>query len=243
MRTTGLVWGFAALAPLVAVAVAIAQHNEDHTASPKPIERPTITAVMDVEYVLRNHIRLEQQLTGLLRESEEVAQHIAEQQAVIDAKRKALMARGASTPDFDRLSADVAELEEMNRAAAEAKRISFRQRESQMYVNAYQDIRQNVREFCHDKGISLVLAYNRDLRFDGSPDEIERTIRENRVVDQVGLDISEDVLTAINADITDDVKQSVSRASIFLRPMAELRATGLTLPFHRTLERFGNWNR
>lgn len=233
MKTASKAYGLAAFAFLLALAAAIAK-DDDSKDTPRQDASPEIPARIDVEYVLRNHIRLEQRLAGLLSEAEGFAEEISQKQAAIGAKRDTLDSYDVDTPAHQRISMEIAEAERELQATAEAKRQLFRRRESRMYIETYKEIKYAVAAFSREHGIVFVLAYNSESVDHDNPDEIERAIR-NPVVYQENRNISELILAAINADLTDK-ERAARRSSILQRPMEELRATGLKFPFHRTLE-------
>jgi hypothetical protein len=157
------------------------------------------------------------------------------QRAAIKAKRDGLDSCKIDTPDHQRLALEIARAEAELQATVEVKEQLFRRQESRLYLEAYKDIIAAVEAFSREHEIVLVLAYNSDRVDQDVPGQIERAIRGHLVYHK-SRNITYSILEAVNSDLTDEEK--ASRADpVFLRPVEDLRATGLKLPFHRTVER------
>jgi Skp family chaperone for outer membrane proteins len=207
--------------------------TENEPAPPKK-EPSSDVAVIDIEYVLRHHVPLGCKLADLVKEAEELAKQVSQEQAAIEKKRESLQTWKVDTPQHQEISQEVVKAEAALQAFAEAKRAVFRRQEAKLYYAAYEEICAAVETFSRKHNIVLVLSKNTERPDIDAPEDIEAAIR-SPVVYQHRRDITQQIMHLINAGVP------AQCPSILFRPVEELRATGLKLPFHRTAKPHFPW--
>ena len=74
------------------------------------------------------------------------------------------------------------------------KRKEFVQKEAHLYFNAYREISDEVKYFCQQRGIALVLNFNGDNIHEENPDDVARGISNKVVFYNKNLDITAYIL-------------------------------------------------
>ena len=98
------------------------------------------------------------------------------------------------TPDYQHLEESLVSQKAVIQGQIQMKRKEFVQKEAHLYFNAYKEISDEVKYFCEQRGISLVLNFNGDNISEGNPDEVARGISNKVVFFAKNLDITPYVL-------------------------------------------------
>lgn len=202
MKKSSLV---AAVAVVAAVAAWVAwmgmngQSAEAQPAAPRAANMPT-TALIDVNYIIKNHIRLKAALDQYENDAK-AAQ--ADWKAEND--KIAKEAEGIKDLNLKPGSPDYAKAEEqiMKRRADLQIRMArekkdFVQREAKLYYAVYQEILQEVQYYCSAYNISIVLNFAGDKINQDNPQDILRGLQQQVVFYNKDLDITPHVLGKLN---------------------------------------------
>ena len=79
------------------------------------------------------------------------------------------------------------------------KRKEFVQKEAHLYFNAYREISDEVKYFCEQRGIALVLNFNGDNIHEENPEDVARGISNKVVYYNRNLDITRVYPAAVRA--------------------------------------------
>lgn len=105
----------------------------------------------------------------------------------------------AGSPEQQRLQGQLQKLQNELRLFVEQERQKLQKREVSLLVTSQRDVNEEVKKLCKERGIKLVLRQN-DLPDDNQPlQEVIKNLGRD-VIYQDGLDITDDVLKALNAD-------------------------------------------
>jgi Skp family chaperone for outer membrane proteins len=197
-------WMAAAAASLVALVLAAPA-----AAQPAAAARPQV-ALVDVNFIFKNHARFKMRM-------EEFRQEVTRAEA--DAKQKSeavrKLAERLQSNEFTRGSQEYKQLEEdiVHRrseltANVELQRRQFAQQEAKVYYDTYQEVVQEVKSYCEQYGIPLVMNFKHDAINGDNPEEIVSGI--NRSI----------VYSSSQLDITPAILERVGRAPTAQRPAA-----------------------
>jgi Skp family chaperone for outer membrane proteins len=157
----------------------------------------TAVAVIDINYIFKNHERFKAAMEDIKTDIEGFEAHLRDERNKITAKAEQLKTIPAGSAEYKQLEEEVASLHTQLQLETGRKRKDILDREARVYFNAYQEIVQRVAMFANRYGIGLVLRF--------SSEEMDPTKREsvlaavNRaVVFQQNLNITNDILQELN---------------------------------------------
>lgn len=163
-------------------------------------EPPGGIRVLDISIVFEKH-------EGFKARREEFKKDLQDFDARMRTERKALVAEAEAQKDFAQGSPEhkqsaekIANMQADMQVRRQLKGTEFRDREAQIYYEAYRDIQEQVTQYCHQRGIVAV------LRFDSrniDPAQRESVVEGlNRfVVYQAQLDITGDIINRVNRGV------------------------------------------
>jgi Skp family chaperone for outer membrane proteins len=122
----------------------------------------TNVAVLDVQYVFKNHLRFQQEIEYIRKDIEAFKSWAAQQQQAIQAEAKKLEQFNPGTKEYKDVEETVAR-QRVNFQLESAKRQKeFLEREAKVYYNIYQEVERAVSDFAARNRIGLVLRYSNE---------------------------------------------------------------------------------
>jgi len=166
------------------------------------VQGPGGIALVDVNYILKKHVRLRSQLKELGTEAEKVQKDFERQLQDLQAQGQQLSQMKPGNADYTQLEEKLVGMKAMIQGQITLKRKDFEQREAHLYFNAYREITDEVKYFCEQRGVSLVLNFNGDNVHEESPADVSRGIVRNVVYYTKPLDITPFILPRFVQPIT-----------------------------------------
>ena len=153
--------------------------------------------LVDMNYIFKKHVRLAAERKDLTAEADKLQKDFEEQMRSIQERAKQL-APGSllkpGTDDFNRLEEQLNKEKAAIQTSIQHKRREFILRESHMLFNAYTEISQEVKAYCEQHGIAIVMNFNGDQMNAENPEEIARGISRQVVYYNKALDITPYIL-------------------------------------------------
>jgi Skp family chaperone for outer membrane proteins len=161
--------------------------------------------LVDVNYIFKKHVRLKAQLKELTAEGEKVQKEFEDELRALQEESKKLGPGGfkPGTPQYAELEERLVSQRSVIQGKIQLKRKEFVQREAHLYYNAYQEISDEVKHYCEQRGIAMVMNFNGDTIHEDSPDDVARGI-SNKIVyynKQLPLDITPYVMQRFVKDL------------------------------------------
>ena len=205
MRTTILraaVAAFALAAFATIFVYAQPQGGAPQSRGAGPGSNPHGIAVIDITYILDHHPRLKQEMEVYKKDFENTGAGFKKEQEALVKKAEGIKSLKPGSPDFKKLEEELAQRESDLKVKAAIQQKEFAERESKMYLKAYQEVSTVVRNYAERNGITLV------LRFSGAPPD-----PNNR--DAVRAELLKTIqYSHRDIDITDPIMAELNRAAV-----------------------------
>lgn len=189
----------AALACLVVVSLAVSP------ASAQTAPRPSI-ALLDVNYIFKNHTRFNAMRADLTAEVERAEQQLKSQRDELQKQQDALKDFKPGSVEYKQREQDLARRVADLNIRMQAQRKEFLLKEAGIYNTVYKEIQQVVAYYANQQGFTAVVKFNGDPAQEDDPDTVLRTINQDVVWYAPGLDITPVILEQLN-------RRAVSSAS------------------------------
>jgi len=157
----------------------------------------TNVAVIDVQYIFKNHLRFQQEIDFIKKDIDAFKAWATQQQQAMQTEAKKLEQFNPGTKEYKTIEENVARMRIENQLESAKRQKDFLEREAKIYYNIYQEVERAVADFAARNRIGLVLRY--------SNDEMDPTKREtimqgiNRlVIYQDRLNITDMILDMVN---------------------------------------------
>ena len=210
MRIT-LIWATPVAILLAAFAVVNLQAQQPPAAQPpRSASAPVANhglAVIDVKYILENYSRVKAATDQFNRDFEDTGARFKKEKENINKKVEKIKTFKPGTPEYKKLEEEITQNDSDLKVKASLQQKEFAERESRIYLTAYQEISQQVKTYADRNGIALV------LRFNGAPPD-----PNNR--EAVQAELFKMVLYQNGIDITGPVLQELNRSAAVARPPA-----------------------
>lgn len=161
---------------------------------------PGNVALVDVQYIFKNHHRFKQQMEEMRKDVEAAEAQVKQKTDRIRQMAQQLDKMTKGTLEYKRLEQQITEEQTGLAIQVRKQKREFLEREAKVYHNAYKEVWQEVDYVCKSQGISLVLRFNGDPADGDNPEEVLRDINKPVVWYRQGLDITPIVLQGINRD-------------------------------------------
>ncbi len=158
------------------------------------LQFPGGIALVDVNYIFKKHVRLKGQLTDLQAEATKVQKDFEGQLQHLQEQGQVLSQYKVGSPEYTQLEEKLVTEKANIQGQIALKRKEFVQKEAHLYYNAYREIGEEVKFFCQQHGITMVLNFNGDQIHEENPDEVARGISNKVVFYTENLDITRYIL-------------------------------------------------
>lgn len=147
--------------------------------------------VIDVTYIFKKYSVFQAQVMALKKEVEATEARLQGQVEQVKKMAEGLKDLNHGTPAYQRLEAQIAQKRADFNVQAQIQKKQFLERESEIYFNTYQQVKQLVGLYSQNNGISLVLRFNADKTTGEKQTRPDRLRAMNRpVVYEQGIDIT-----------------------------------------------------
>lgn len=197
MRTTLL----AATIVAIGVAAFTFGHVDAQSQTPPRAAAPSTAhhgvAVIDIRYIFNKYSRFQQGLEGWKHEMENTRGLLKKDAEGFEKQVEKLKALKPGTKEFKTLEEELARRESDQKVQVQIKEKEFNEKRAKLYLTAYQDISEAVKNYSDRNGISLVLDFNGAPVDQNNPQAIQGEILK-LVVYQNGIDITPIILDDLN---------------------------------------------
>ncbi|MDP7268766.1 MAG: OmpH family outer membrane protein [Pirellulales bacterium] len=162
---------------------------------------PNRLAVLDVKYILENHIRFKQAMEELKDRFSKAGEGLKAERIRIGEMEMKLRELKPATPDYNDLD------EQINRAKAEwtlnanKQKKEIRKSESQILWNVYYEVKTETKRYCEQNGIGLVIQFNGEPIDSKQPQDVVRGVSRPIVFNDPQMDITPHVLASLNKPV------------------------------------------
>jgi Skp family chaperone for outer membrane proteins len=156
-------------------------------------------AILNMDRVFKTHKPFLDQLAPVREEAKQLQEKLQLRQAEVETVANQIRKAEPNTPEFQRLQAQLLKLNGELRKMAESGQQSIQKQESTIYLAFYRIVDDEVAKYAKAKGLKLVLR-QQDSSLDENQPLAELLKSLNRgIVYQDGLDITDDILKALDA--------------------------------------------
>jgi Skp family chaperone for outer membrane proteins len=163
-------------------------------------ETPALpVAVLNLDVLFKEDRGVTNALARLRAEAQELDKTVALRQAELEAVQADLRKAQPGSADFRKLQQEVIKLTGELQQFIQRERANVQLKEAKIYLAAYRDIEEVVKEYCKQRGIKLVIRQQTtSLAEDQPAQEIVKAL--NRIVIfEEGLDITEEIHKRVKA--------------------------------------------
>lgn len=196
-------WLGLAATGLVVVSVVVYQLWAQQVSPPTaPVRSPSLVrniAMVDIEYIFKNHLRFKQEMSVLRSEASAVEQWAQREQETIKSLAEQLKDHQPGTATYNQLDDALVKRQKDFEAEIIKKRKDFLLREAKLHYATYQEIVNEIQYLAAANGIAVVLRFNGHQVDANSPDDILRYINQLIVYQAPELDLTPLVLQRLNA--------------------------------------------
>jgi Skp family chaperone for outer membrane proteins len=196
----------AALAAVAAAAAWVAwmglggQPAEAQQAAPVRAANMPTTALIDVNYIIKNHQRLKAALDQYENDAKTAQSDWKTENDKITKEAESLkdLNLKPGSPDYAKAEEQIMNKRAQLQIRMTREKKDFVQREAKLYYAVYQEILQEVQYYCSAYNISLVLNFQGDKINQDNPQDILRGVQQQVVFYNKDLDITPWVLNRLN---------------------------------------------
>ncbi|MGB9687929.1 OmpH family outer membrane protein [Thermogutta sp.] len=171
-------------------------------AAPTTPVRPSAVrniAVVDIEYIFKNHLRFKQEMSALRSEAAAVEQWAQQEQESLKALAEQLKDHQPGSSTYNQIDDTLVKRQKDFEAEVIKKRKEFLLREAKLHYATYQEIVNEIQYLAAANGIVMVLRFNGQEVDPNSPDDVLRYINQLIVYKAPELDLTPIVLQRLNA--------------------------------------------
>jgi Skp family chaperone for outer membrane proteins len=156
-------------------------------------------AILNMDRIFKTHKPLQDQLAPVREEAKRLQETVQLRQAEIETVATQIRKTDPSTPDFQRLQAQLLKLNGELQQLAQSGQQSIQKQESTIYLVFYRTLDDEVAKYAKAKGLKLVIRQQDNSLDDNQPlAEILKSLNRS-IVYQDGLDITDEILKALDA--------------------------------------------
>ncbi len=139
--------------------------------TPPRVSGGTAVAVIDINFIFKNHERFKQKMDEIKRDIEAFEGYLRDERNKITTQTEELKNQPAGSPAYKTLEESIAAMHTQLTLETGRKRKEILEREAKVYYNSYKEIEELVALFADRHGIGLVLRFNSE--------EMDSTKRES----------------------------------------------------------------
>lgn len=154
-------------------------------------------AVINLDKVFNGYKKHAERLQPLRESAKEVDESVQVRQVEMETTTNQLRKATPGTQDALRLQQQIVKLQNDLRVYVETERQKLQKREVSALIATQKDVDEQIKKICQARGLKLVLRQNSPPEENQPLQEVVKNLNRD-VVYQDGLDITEDVLKALN---------------------------------------------
>lgn len=170
--------------------------SADEGAEP-PAAPATRVALLDLARIFKEH-------EGFKRKSDALRQEVEQAEGQLKARKAELQANADSLAALPKESNQAKKLEEQIAhdtaeltAHVNERKKRFFQTEAAIYSECYREIMAEVERYAKQRGINLVMRFNRDPHDPADPQSVQKELNK-AILYQDGIDITDEILQSVN---------------------------------------------
>lgn len=163
-------------------------------------------AILNMDRIFKTHQPLLDQLAPAREEAKALQEKIQLRQAEIETVANQIRKAEPGSPDFQRLQGQLLKLNGELQQMAQAGQQAIQKKETTVYLAFYRTLDEEVAKYAKAKGLKLVLRQQESSLDNNQPlQEILKSLNRS-IIYQDGLDITDDILQALEARASDTNK-------------------------------------
>ena len=159
----------------------------------------TRVAVIDINFIFKNHQRFKQTMDDIKKEIESFEVYLREERNKVTAKTTQLQGLPAGSPQYKQLEEQIATTHTSLGLETGRKRKEILEREAKVYYNSYKEIERSVAKFADQYGIGLVMRFNSEPMDATKRESVLQGINR-AVVFQRSLNITNAIIDGLNRE-------------------------------------------
>jgi Skp family chaperone for outer membrane proteins len=206
---------------LLFAAAALNAQNAPSQAAPRgaaaaPVNHHGV-AVVDVKYILDKYSRLQQGIDNWKRERDTIAGQLQKEAESFQKQVELLKTLKPGTKEFKAKEEELAKKDSDQKVRVQLQEKDFTERRAKVFLAAYQDLTEAVKNYADRNGISLVLQFNGAPVDQNNPQSVQAEVLK-LVVYQNGIDITPNILDELNRRAASSGPTSPPSAGPIARP-------------------------
>ncbi len=169
--------------------------------APRTVPMVRNVAVVDIDYIFKNHVRHKQQMEAIRAEATAAEQWAQQEQASLKALAEQLKDHQPGTPTYSQIDDTLLRRQKEFEADVLKKRKDLMLKEAKVVYATYQEIVGEIQYFAAANGITMVFRFNGTEPDPNNPDDVLRTINRWIVYQGAELDITPIILQRLNARV------------------------------------------
>jgi Skp family chaperone for outer membrane proteins len=162
-------------------------------------EDPLPIAILNMDRIFKTHQPLLDQLAPAREEAKALQEKLQLRQAEIETVANQIRKAEPGSPDFQRLQGQLLKLNGELQQMAQAGQQTIQKKETTIYLAFYRTLDDEVAKYAKAKGLKLVLRQQDSSLDEKQPlQEILKSLNRS-IIYQDGLDITDDILKALDA--------------------------------------------
>jgi Skp family chaperone for outer membrane proteins len=154
-------------------------------------------AVLNVERVLKSYQPLQDRLTTLRHEVQELDKNVQLRQAESETVQHQLRKAPPNSPEFEKLQVQLSRLQTELRLFVERERRTLQKKEADAYVVGYREMEEEVKKHCRQQGIKLVIRQTEGSLTDERVEEVLKAVNRPVVYGDDEIDITDEIVQAL----------------------------------------------
>ena len=167
-----------------------------------PQQAPTGIALLDVSRVFKEHIRFNADINRMKAEVQAEEAKMKQRAEDLQQRVEVMKTLTPGSPDYERGEEDLAKRRAEMTVDVQLQRKQFLQKEAKIYHMVYREVQQEVEYLATRYGIAAVLRFSNEEANVEQPDEVLRNINKSVVWFAPNLDITNDIIRALNNGAT-----------------------------------------
>jgi Skp family chaperone for outer membrane proteins len=159
----------------------------------------TSVVVVDVNYILKNHVRFKEAQDAMKKEVEQIEEHIRVERDAIGKMAEQLKVVLPDSPDYKRLEESIAERTSKLQLETARARKEVMGKDAKLMYDTYQEVYNHVANFARQNNISLVLRFSSEPIESDDRNSVFQGINRT-VVYQNQLNITPHILRQVNGN-------------------------------------------
>ena len=158
-------------------------------------------ALIDIEYVFKNHARFKQQIDKIKQDVGAFERELGEERKTLNTLKERRDAFNVGSPEYKRTEEEMERLVVGLQVRSQLKKKEMLEREAKVYFDTYTEVTKEVTKLADQYGISLVLRFEGQEIDPRDPNSVSAGLRR-QVIFHRNLNLTPQVLERLNATAT-----------------------------------------